>query len=128
VIRRLIRRTLLISATLFGVGLIAVLIIGVLAFREPEFYASLRNHRDSDPAIEAEMDQKVREFEEWALRSVALTNRENLTGFPVQAPPKPRVSASDTYQFRTDRKAAQRRARDSWVRWRCCAKSSRANT
>ncbi len=97
--RKLIRRTLLIAATLFGVGLITAVIVGFLAIQQPEFYASLRNQGEADPAIKVEMDEKARDFEDWAMRSVALGLSEHSSHVPVNAPPGNLASAPDTFRF-----------------------------
>jgi len=90
-------RTLLAGAALFSVCLIALAITGYLALRQPDFYADLQHQGDSEPDIVADMEQKVREFEEWAMRSSALDSRKRSEGIPVKTAPRNDVATSNIY-------------------------------
>jgi len=92
-IRKLIFRTFLAGAALIGICLLTVAIAAFLAFRKPAFYADLLDQSDADPAITATMEQKTRDFEEWAMMSATHAKRDASSSLPIPTA----VAVSETH-------------------------------
>ncbi len=98
-LRKLIIRTFLVCAALVGVCILGVTIAGFLAFQQPAFYAELLEQDGADAAITADIEEKARDFEEWAMKSVALSNSRAHVESGGPTNPQNDITGSETYLF-----------------------------
>ncbi len=76
-LRKILVRSLLVGTGLAGLLVVATVVAGLLAFRQPAFYASRRSQKIADPRLQAEVEAKIRDFENWCRVSTARPNRRD---------------------------------------------------
>jgi uncharacterized protein YpmS len=79
-IRKLILRLFLFCVALMGLAVLSIVVAGLLALRQPPFYAALRAQQFSDSdrlAAETFFEHAESSLKQWERRSIALQRRES---------------------------------------------------